>query len=126
AAGGDQHHLVVVVDQHRADDLAVALGSLDRDYALAAAPVARVFAERRALAVAVRRGGEHGLLLVVRRQHAHHALALAQPHAAHAAGLAAHRPHVALLEAYRLAFGGEQHDVVLAIGKRGAHRAIAV
>src|SRR5437016_3484110 len=52
-AGRDQHHLVVVVDQHRADHLAIALGSLDRDHALAAAAVARIFADRRALAEAV-------------------------------------------------------------------------
>src|SRR5689334_9358328 len=49
AAGGDEHHLVVVVDEHRADERAVALGSLDGDHALAAAPVLRVLAERRAL-----------------------------------------------------------------------------
>src|SRR2546427_8890443 len=52
AAGGDQHHLVLVVDQHRADHLAVALGSLDRDHALTAAAVALIFADRRALAEA--------------------------------------------------------------------------
>ena len=47
AAGRDQHDLVVLVDQHRADDLAVALGGLDRDHALAAAAVARVLGDRR-------------------------------------------------------------------------------
>src|SRR5207302_9186157 len=45
--GRDQHHLVVVVDQHRADHLAIALGSLDRDHAAAAAAVARIFTDPR-------------------------------------------------------------------------------
>src|SRR6266567_8493013 len=53
AAGGDEHDLVLVADQHRADDLAVALGGLDRDHPLRAAPVARVFGDRRALSEAV-------------------------------------------------------------------------
>ena len=61
AAGGDQHHLVVVVDQHRADQRAVALGSLDRDHALAAAAVARVLGDRRALAEAVLGRRQHRL-----------------------------------------------------------------
>src|SRR5207245_5689933 len=104
-AGRDQHHLVVVVDQHRADHPAIALGSLDRDHALAAAAVARIFADRRALAESVLGRGQHGFRFIVRREHAHHPLALAEAHAAHAGRLAAHRPHVALLEAYRLAIG---------------------
>src|SRR5438270_14014014 len=39
--GRDQHHLVVVADQHRAARFALARGRLDRDRATAAAPVAR-------------------------------------------------------------------------------------
>src|SRR5919106_2796237 len=95
AAGGDEHHLVLLLDEHRADDRAVALGDLDCDHALSAAPVARVVAHRRALAVAVRGRGEHGARLILGGEHAHHALAFAQAHAAHAGRLAAHRPHVA-------------------------------
>ena len=93
AAGGDQHHLVVVVDQDGAHQGAVALRGLDRDHALAAAAVLGVLGDRRALAVAVLGGGEHRLLLVLRHQHADHALAavLGQAHAAHAGRLAAHR-----------------------------------
>src|SRR5262245_19059237 len=106
ATGGDQHHLVVLVDQHRADDRAVALRDLDRDHALPAAAVARILGDRGALAVAVGGGGEHGTRLVLRREHAHHALLRAEFHAAHAGRLAAHWPHVALLEAHRLAFRG--------------------
>src|SRR5205085_7481853 len=125
AAGRDQHHLVVVVDQHGAHHLAVSLRDLDRDHALAAAAMARIVAERRALAEAVLGGGEHALRLVVRREHAHHALAFAQAHAAHAGRLAAHGTHVGLLEAYRLALGGEEHDVVFAVGERRAHEVVA-
>ena len=58
---GDQHDLVVGPHQRRGDDLAVALGLLDRDHALGAAAVARVLDDRGALAVAVLGGGEHAL-----------------------------------------------------------------
>src|SRR5581483_7580055 len=94
AAGGDQHHLVVVVHEHRADERAVALGGLDRDQALAAAAMSRVLADRRPLAEAVLGRREDGFRFVVRRQHAHDALVLAELHAAHAGRLAAHRAHV--------------------------------
>src|SRR4029453_15158788 len=36
AAGGDQHHFVLLLDQYRTDHGAVALGGLDRNHALAA------------------------------------------------------------------------------------------
>src|SRR5882762_11396598 len=120
APSRDQHHLIVVVHQNGADHLAVPLGSLDRDHALAAAPVAGVLAKRRAFAEAVLRGGEHTLGFIVGREHAHHALTLAQPHAAHAGRLAPHGTHIGFLEAHRFALGGEKHDVILAVGQRGA------
>src|SRR6266850_3675188 len=69
AAGGDQHDLVLVAHQHRADDLAVPLARLDRDHALSAAAVARVFGDRRALAEAVLGRGQHRLRLAVGDQH---------------------------------------------------------
>src|SRR5262245_52637043 len=53
APGRDQHHLVLLLDQHRADHGAVPLGGLDRDHALAAAAMARVLGDRRAFAVAL-------------------------------------------------------------------------
>src|SRR6185369_11372877 len=65
AAGGDQHDFVVVVDQHRADQGAVALRGLDRDHALAAAPMARIVGDRRALAEAVLGRGEHRFGFVI-------------------------------------------------------------
>src|SRR5580765_6994745 len=64
AAGSDQHDLVVGRGERGRDDLAVSLGGLDRDHALRAAAVARVFRDRRTLAVAVLRGGEHALLFI--------------------------------------------------------------
>src|ERR1700757_199496 len=42
AAGGDEHHLVVLAHQRRRDDLSVALGLLDGDHAFRAARVPRV------------------------------------------------------------------------------------
>src|SRR2546428_610338 len=45
---------------------------------------------------------------------------------AHSLRRGAHRPHVLLLEAHRLAGVGEQHHVVLALGDRGADQVIAV
>src|SRR5260221_12971378 len=126
AAGGDQHHLVVVVDQHGADHLAVPLRGLDRDHALAAAAVARIFAERRALAEPVLGGGEHALAFVGAGEHADHALLIAEAHAAHAGRLPAHRSHVALLEAHRLAIGSEKHDIAFAIRRPGTNEIVAL
>src|SRR6266705_5227442 len=126
ATGGDEHDLVLVAHQHRADDLAVALARLDRDHALRAAAVARVFGDRRALAETVFGRGQHRLVLVVRDQHRDHPLAFADPHAAHPARLPPHRPHVLLLDAHRLAGIGKEHHVVLALGDRGADQAVAV
>src|SRR5262252_6732795 len=94
AAGGDQHHLVLVAHEHRADQLAVALGGLDADHPLGAAPVARVLGDRGALAEAVLGGGQHRLALAVGDQHRHDLLVLAELHAAHAVRLPAHRPNV--------------------------------
>ena len=39
---------------------------------------------------------------------------------------AAHRAHVVLGEAHRLAVVGEQHDVVLAVGERDADQVVAL
>ena len=89
AAVGDQHQVVVVGDQAQADHLAVALGGLDGDDALAAAVLGRVVGRRRALAVAVLAHGEQRRRLLARDdRHADHLVVvgrLAQPDAAHAA-----------------------------------------
>src|SRR5256885_4620660 len=55
-----------------------------------------------------------------RSEHAHHAGALGEAHAAHAGGLAAHRAHLAFLEAHPLAVRGKKHHVVVAVGQGGA------
>src|SRR5258708_2968824 len=126
AAGRDEHPLVVIVHQRRRDDLAVARGLLDSDHALGAATVARVLDDRRALAVAVFGGGEDRLPLILGDEHRDHALPAIELHAAHAVRVAAHRTHVGLLEANRLAARGEQHDVVLAVGERDADQEIGI
>src|SRR5262245_1195919 len=126
APGRYQHHLVILLDQHRADHGAVPLGGLDRDHALAAAAVARVLGDRRAFAVAFLGRREHRARFVLRREHAHHPAAFGEAHAAHAGGLAAHRAHLAFLEAHALAVGGEEHHVVLAVGEGGADEVVAL
>src|SRR3989442_793318 len=61
AARGDEHDLVLVAHQHRADDFAVSCGRLDRDHPLSAAAVARVVGDRGALAEAVLGRRQHRL-----------------------------------------------------------------
>src|SRR4029079_9773497 len=126
AAGRDRHPLAGGQDQRRGDDLAVARRLLDRDHALGAAAVSRVLDDRRALAVTVLGRGQHRLLCVLRDQHRDYALPLVQHHAAHPVRGPAHRANVTFLEAHRLAAGAEQHDVVLAVGQRGADQEVAV
>src|SRR6266513_1551042 len=109
AARGDEHDLVLVAHQHRADDLAVSFAHLDRDHPLRTAAVARVIGDRGALTEAVLGRGQHRQRLAVRDQHRDHALAFADLHSAHSARLPAHRAHVLLLEADRLAGIGEEH-----------------
>ena len=64
AALGNQHDLIVFLDQLRGDDFAVALGGLDGDHAFGAAPVAGVFGDRGAFAKAVFGGGQDKLFFV--------------------------------------------------------------
>src|SRR4051812_42517966 len=116
AARGDQHDLVLGRGERGGDDLAVPLRGLDRDHALRAAAVARVFGDRRALAVAILGRGEDALLLILRDEQRDDLAALREVHAAHAAGAPAHRAHVVLVEAHRLALVGKEHHVVLAVG----------
>src|SRR6266853_749869 len=78
AARGDEHDLVLVAHQHRADDLAVPLGRLDRDHPLRAPAVARVIGDRRALAETVLGRRQHRLVFAVRDQHRDHPLAFGE------------------------------------------------
>src|SRR5262249_16944980 len=91
AAGPDHHHPVVLLGQDRADNRAISFRGLDGNHALPAAAVPRVLGDQRALAVALLRGGQHRARLVLRGQHAHHALLRREAHAAHPGRLAAHR-----------------------------------
>src|SRR5690242_2285981 len=95
AAGRDEHHFVLRADERCGDDLAVAPALLDRDHALGAAAMPRVFHDRRALAEAVLGRRQDRLLLVLGNQHADHLLTLVEQHAAHAVRHPAHRPDVA-------------------------------
>src|SRR6185436_6421051 len=54
----DEHELMLGIHLQRGDHLAVALGGLQRDDALATAAVLREILERRELAVAIGRGRE--------------------------------------------------------------------
>ena len=107
-------------------NFAVALGLLDGDHALGATPVAGVFGDAGALAVAVFGGGEHALLLILGDQHGNHALAIFQVHAFDAARLAAMGGHFVLVKTYRFATVGKQHDVVLAVGDGRADQVVAL
>src|SRR6185369_4425408 len=89
-AVGDQHHLVPVLHLRQADDVAVPLGGLDVDDALAPATLDPILGLLGALAVAVRGDGEDG---GARLDHvgAHHLVTRVEGDALHAVGLAAHR-----------------------------------
>jgi hypothetical protein len=80
--------------------------------------------ERRELAVAVFRSGQD--ISLVGHDQRIDALIVARAHAAHAGGLAAHRPHLVLDEADRLAAGREQQDVARAVGDRDADQLVAL
>ena len=112
--------------QRGRNHLAVALALLDRDHALGAAPVAGVFGDAGALAVAVFSGGQHALLLVFGHQHRNDTLAVFEVHALDAARLAAVRGHLVFIEAHRLATVREQHHVVLAVGDGRADQEVAL
>ena len=85
AAGGDQHHLVAVADDARADEVAAGLGELDRLHAHAAAALARVLGDAGALAVAVL-GHDEQVGVVLGDLGRDHLVLAAQRHAAHALG----------------------------------------
>src|SRR5204863_2268764 len=99
AARRDQHHLVAVANDARPDQPALALDELGRLDAKAAAALARVVRELRALAVAVLGDDEQVALVGTDDVHRDHLVALAQAHAFDAAGVAAHRARLLLGEA---------------------------
>ena len=92
----------LVVELHGADQRAVALGALDRDHALRAAALARIFGELGALAEAALGGGED-VVVAVDDDQTDDVLAGSEPHAAHAGRRAAHRAHFVFGETHGLA-----------------------
>src|SRR5208283_4227854 len=100
-----EHDLVVEAHLQRADHAAVAVGDLQRNDALAAAAVPRVFLERREFSEALLGRGQN-VTLVGDYQRVD-PLIVAQANAAHAGRFAAHRPHLVLDKADRLAAGRE-------------------
>src|SRR5690606_27623161 len=94
----DEDDVVAVVDEQAGDDPTAIRVELVGAHALPAAALPRELLHRGALAVpGVGDGEQVGALAHGTR--ADHAVALAQLHAAHAGGVAAHRPHVGLREA---------------------------
>ena len=100
---------------------------LDRDHALGAAAVARVFDDRRALAVAVLGGGQH-------RSASRPRPPASRSRAAPSSSIMPRTPR-ALRPIGRTSFSSkrtalppsaEQHHVVLAVGERGADQGVAV
>src|SRR5262249_22237021 len=79
----DQHQLVILAELHGADQRAVPLRALDRDDALRAAALARIFGELGALAEAAlcRR---QDVVVALDDDEAHDVLARSELHAAHA------------------------------------------
>src|SRR5207245_9641341 len=94
---GNEHHLLVALEELHAHHRPVAAGGLDVDYALAPPALQPVLLDVRALAVAVGGQREHGAARA-HHLHAHHLVALFELDALHAVGGAAHGPHVLLQE----------------------------
>src|SRR5690606_16266292 len=92
AAGRDQHDLVIGLDKHRPDYLAVAGGGLNGNHALGTASMTRVFDNGGTLAETVFGCGKHGLRLVARNQQRNDALPIFEGHAANTARRTAHGP----------------------------------
>src|SRR5690606_11788620 len=111
AAAGHDHDLVARVHQAELDHRAVPLARDHGDDALAAAVLQAPLGDRRALAVAVRADRQHLLVLALDDVHADDLIAVAQIDAADAAGVAAHRPHVADRKADRHAGRGAEQDL---------------
>ena len=132
---GDQHDLVVGVDQRRRHHLAVASALLNRNHAFRTTTVARVLFDRCAFAKTIFSRREYagwlvGLIFRCHigggREHRDHALAFFKHHAAHTAGITAHAAHIVFIKAHGLATVREQHHIVLAFGQRGANQEVVV
>ena len=115
--------MVAVADLHRRHHLAVALGQLQRDDALPAAPLGREFFDGSALAVTVFGQRQHHTF--AHDDEGDDLLAVAERDAAYARGVTTHGANVLFVEPYGLAPTGEQHDLVATGGDIDTHQAIA-
>ncbi len=101
SAVADQHKFIIFLDQHSADHLAVALGTLDRDHTLTPTAVYGIFGYRRALAIAVFGGGQYGA--VTDNNQCDNMLACCQTGATYTTGGTPHRAHIGFMETDDLA-----------------------
>src|SRR5260221_5010187 len=125
AAGRDEHHLVAVADDAGAGERALGLGQLDRLHAHAAAALARIVADARPLAIAILRHDEQ-VGIVLRDVDRDHLVVAAHAHALDAGRIAAHRAHLLLVEADRLAELRDHEDVVVTRGVAHADELVAL
>src|SRR6185437_378407 len=124
AARADEHELLSRRDLERRDHGAVALARLLRDDTLAAATMAWELIERGELPVAVLRGGEDET--VADDDESDELLSLAESHPAYPGCIAAHRAHLLLVEADRLAATRAEDDLPLSVGERDADEPVIV
>ena len=121
----DQHQAVGIVELHGTDQRAVAIRTLDRDHALRAAALARIFGQFRALAETALRGGED-VALAVGDDHRYDVRFVGQTNAAHAVRGAAHRTHFVFGETHRFAVAREQEHIARTVGDGDVDQSIVV
>src|SRR6266516_1144174 len=97
----DEHHLVAVADDPRADQVTARFGQLDGLDSHAATPLDRVLRDTGPFAVTVL-GHDKEVCVVLGDVDRDHLVALPQLHPRDAGRIAAHRPGVGLVEADRL------------------------
>ena len=119
-----EHDLVVQADLQRADHASIAIGNLQCNHALSAAPVPGEIFQRRELAESV--FGRRQYVALLGDDQGVYSMFVAEPDAAHARRLAAHGTYFVLGETDRLAARREQQDVLGAIGDGDTHQLIAV
>src|SRR3954454_23436921 len=112
AARRDEHHLVAVADDACPGERPLRFGELNRLHAHAAAALARIIGNARALAVAVL-GDDEEVGIVLRDVDRDHLVVAAHLHPLHARSVAPHRADFLLVEADRLTELRDHQDVVV-------------
>src|SRR5450755_1259149 len=120
----DKHQLLPRRHLHGANRRAVAIGRLQGNDPLPAAPVYREILKRRALAEAMFRRRQN--VTLTDDDERNQFLAIAELDAAHASGLAAHRAYLLFRKADRLAAVCHEDHLALPIGERNADEAVIV